>query len=962
MKKKSPFKFLDSFGREDREIFFGRDREIEELHSRVFESKILVVYGTSGTGKSSLINCGLANRFNDSDWLPVNVRRGKDINLSLFEVLEKNALTTTPFVRASASLESGYNLEKLLRSLWLDHFKPLFLIFDQFEELFIFGKGEEKDEFVKNVAGVINSDLQCRFIFAMREEYLAGITEFEKEIPSFLSNRIRIEKMTRQNAVQTIEGPCRVNNIEVEPGFAESLLKKLNPSSPDVELTWLQIYLDRIMRLERTEEKLTEELLEKAGEVKDVLGTFLEEQISGLDDPDDGMTVLKSFVSVKGTRQQMTEDEVIVYAGTFSKKIDKPEVRDLIQKFIKLRILRDKDESGKYELRHDSIASKIFEDITLFEKELMEVKSFLENAYSSYEKREQLLTEEDLKYIAPYEEKLFLGEKTQRFVDESKKALLKARRRRLNWAVAAGAIIIFILSFFTIWAMREKRQADKQRQIAEEQKDAAVRAREESDSAKQAALLSQMIAEEREKEAVEARNQSETDRRNAIASREEAVRQMDRAEEMRLLAEKRENEAIEAQIQSEKDRRNADAAREEAVRLNMLSTAQNLALISVSMDRDPEIMGLLAVQAFNFNGNNGSAADDPVIFNALDKAYSVLDHSKHSIYKGASNEIRSLSENERGIVGADLDGNIWLWDNEGNPKLIRMAEGQYIDFVSICGNRILTAFENSNIVLKDIAGNDLSFELSGSSGTVRTVSWTRGGGMVAAGTTDSLVVIWKTDTKNGQPLQMLKANSAVRFISFCGIDKLASVQDDGSIIIWDLATSSGEMLPVTEVKPLCIAFDSSRGNLLAGAANGMILFYDPESKILKGRYASHTSGIDNIIFNDDFSLVATTAWDKSVRIYNYKEFFDNHSFVKGVINIATPEARARSLVFTHDNRLITGMSDKTVRLWITSPSRLASLICPIINRDMTPLEWSNYIGSEIPYEKTCGNIPKQGEL
>lgn len=58
---KSPFKFLDSYTIEDREIFFGRDQEITELYRRVFESKILLVYGASGTGKSSLVNCGLAS-------------------------------------------------------------------------------------------------------------------------------------------------------------------------------------------------------------------------------------------------------------------------------------------------------------------------------------------------------------------------------------------------------------------------------------------------------------------------------------------------------------------------------------------------------------------------------------------------------------------------------------------------------------------------------------------------------------------------------------------------------------------------------------------------------------------------------------------------------------------------------------------------------------------------------------
>ena len=75
----SPFKFLDSYTKDDRDIFFGRDREIEELYQRVFESKILLVYGVSGTGKSSLIHCGLANKFQETDWLPLVIRRGGNI-------------------------------------------------------------------------------------------------------------------------------------------------------------------------------------------------------------------------------------------------------------------------------------------------------------------------------------------------------------------------------------------------------------------------------------------------------------------------------------------------------------------------------------------------------------------------------------------------------------------------------------------------------------------------------------------------------------------------------------------------------------------------------------------------------------------------------------------------------------------------------------------------------------------
>jgi len=49
---KSPFKFLDSYTKEDADIFFGRYKEIEALCQKAIESDILLLYGISGTGKT----------------------------------------------------------------------------------------------------------------------------------------------------------------------------------------------------------------------------------------------------------------------------------------------------------------------------------------------------------------------------------------------------------------------------------------------------------------------------------------------------------------------------------------------------------------------------------------------------------------------------------------------------------------------------------------------------------------------------------------------------------------------------------------------------------------------------------------------------------------------------------------------------------------------------------------------
>ena len=445
---KSPFKFLDSFTKDDRDIFFGRDREIEELYQRVFESKLLLVYGVSGTGKSSLIHCGLANKFRETDWLPIVLRRGGNIIESMAAGIRNASLTE----QLSRFATPG-DFKKGARSLYLDHYKPVFFLFDQFEELFIFGDKEERRSFIHIVKTLTESDLQCRMIFVMREEYMAWVTEFERVIPSFFANRVRIEKMSHRNALDAIKGPCNAFNISLEEGFAETLLEKLSPGSEDVELTYLQVFLDKIFRLASEEKKeirdqgqvsFTMPLLQKTGNVSDLLGSFLDDQISLMENPETAMNVLKAFVSGKGTKRPANEQEAIDNIRSFGKNIPPEKVKELIQSFVKLRVLRDKDDHGRYELRHDALAEKVYEKFSTAEKELLEIRQYIENSYQSYLKRKILLSTDDLIYISNKDSLLNLNADLQEFMEKSRKHQ-KAVIRTLRRLTVISAVVFLLL-------------------------------------------------------------------------------------------------------------------------------------------------------------------------------------------------------------------------------------------------------------------------------------------------------------------------------------------------------------------------------------------------------------------------------------------------------------------------------------------------------------------------------------
>ncbi|UCH98331.1 MAG: ATP-binding protein, partial [Candidatus Aminicenantes bacterium] len=172
----SPFKFLDAYEKKDKDIFFGRNEEIEILYNNTFKTNLMLVYGQSGTGKTSLIQCGLANRFRETDWFDIYIRRGDDINVSLRRRIRE---------KADTPIEESADVPEAIQSLYLDFLKPIYLIFDQFEELFILGTKEEQQAFFNTIVRLLNSSngtgrkrISCKIIFAMREEYIAWLYDF----------------------------------------------------------------------------------------------------------------------------------------------------------------------------------------------------------------------------------------------------------------------------------------------------------------------------------------------------------------------------------------------------------------------------------------------------------------------------------------------------------------------------------------------------------------------------------------------------------------------------------------------------------------------------------------------------------------------------------------------------------------------------------------------------------------
>jgi len=274
-----PYPGLRPFETEECDIFFGREKQTDELLQRLQRVRFLAILGPSGCGKSSLIRAGLISALETgfmsdagSRWRVAWLRPGDHPIGRLVDSLMAPALLgrergdqdDAPLFLEAALRRGPLGLIEIVQEGGLCTDSNLLVVVDQFEELFRFraqGDPEEADAFVALLlAAAAQTALPVYVIIAMRSDFLGDCSLF-RDLPEAINeSTYLIPRLTREQCAIAIAGPPRVFGGEVDPLLVNRLLNDFGPDPDQLPLlqhALMRMWQKRAAAAEGTDQPVT---------------------------------------------------------------------------------------------------------------------------------------------------------------------------------------------------------------------------------------------------------------------------------------------------------------------------------------------------------------------------------------------------------------------------------------------------------------------------------------------------------------------------------------------------------------------------------------------------------------------------------------------------------------------------------------------------------------------------------
>ncbi|MDT3444370.1 MULTISPECIES: tetratricopeptide repeat protein [unclassified Pseudofrankia] len=228
-----------SYQPDETDLFFGRERESYDVATLWTSHRLLVVYGPSGVGKTSLVTAGVGARVaaeaaeilppgRVSQASPVPTAALSRHNPYTFALLSSWSPHDSPNQLSGLSV-TDFLSRRVERFDRYDDPLPVLAAIDRFEEVFrdLPHRRRYRDEFIDHLAEAIRALPHLRLLISIREDSLASLLPYEAVISSDSRTRFHVEPLPVGAALRAVTRPLAGTGRSFAPGVAERLVDDL---------------------------------------------------------------------------------------------------------------------------------------------------------------------------------------------------------------------------------------------------------------------------------------------------------------------------------------------------------------------------------------------------------------------------------------------------------------------------------------------------------------------------------------------------------------------------------------------------------------------------------------------------------------------------------------------------------------------------------------------------------------
>ena len=913
-------------------------------------------------------------------------------------------------------LESGsHGLVETIRQTKSPQDTNFLVIIDQFEELFRCQKGETDTSLYADEAlayvelineAICYQGLPIFVIITMRSDFVGECAQIPSLTWLINESHYLIPQMTREQKRRAITGPVAVGGGTISSLLVQQLLNDLG-NNPD-QLPILQHALMRTWNYSKNNGDIYLDIddYEAIGGMSEALSQHADEAYEELTEEQKHIceSIFKSLTE-KGTdsigiRRPTQICELAAIAG-----VDEARVIEVIEKFRQPgRSLLMPAANVQFtsdtvvDISHESLM-RIWVRLKQWveeESEAAEMYLRLSEAAEMHQiGKTGLWRPPDLQLAINWEQKqkptLVWGqryhsayERTMVFLRESieqysfeQKAKSESQKKALNRAristLILGAATIISIGFL-LFAIQQKVETDSQRQIAElerheadRQKELALISAEEAEKRKVEAENARLIAEEKVIETEQAREEAERARIEAenarlIAeekvieaeqAREEAEHQRRRAEEERYLAEQARRFA-EEQRRLADSRKDAEKNEKQAKKLRFISIAKSMAVKSLQIV-EPDKRALIAKQAYIFNELYGENRFDKDIYDGLYNAVKPLEPQLFEHIYTHESAVRSMTlAGDGNVYSAANDGKIVRWKVSSSDikyeNIIQSSFRAYALAASKNGKWLAAGGDEDYVQIYDLSNSyKKAYKIGNLKENVRFLAFTANdSSLVFADLSNNLFQWDYTRTR-----KIAEGTAKIDALVANPVQNMIAYGDRSGQIVLLQGNGDSEIFFENAGKGINSLIFCHQGKLLAaGDEEGVIRVWNFEKRELIAELKAHNARVNDLKFSPDNKILASASFDKTVLLWNVENLDDQP------IALSDHNDWMWSLAFTAEgNKLLAGSRDNSVRVWSATANELSAIICDHLDRNLTIEEWNQYVGSDIPYQATCYNLP-----